>query len=80
MPPGIARLAGFGAYAACVGLAALLVLFIYVTRPSPSSGLDQTERILTWMAVSAVLLALLGVHLMIGRRLLALAKGEPEPV
>jgi hypothetical protein len=80
MPPRIAKLAGLGAFAACAGIVALLALLIYFTRPTPSSGLDQTERTLTWMAMSVVLLALLGVHLMIGRRLLALSKGEPEPV
>lgn len=80
MPPRIARLAGFGAFAACAGFAALFVLFVIGTWPSPSSGLDGTERFLAWFGVAGVLLALLGVHFVIGRRLLAVARGKAEPV
>ncbi|MFI5255635.1 MAG: hypothetical protein ACHQRK_00080 [Gemmatimonadales bacterium] len=80
MPPKIARLAGFGAFAACAAFAALFVLFVIGTWPSPSSGLDSTERFLSWFGVGAVLFALLGVHLVIGRRLLAVSRGVAEPV
>jgi hypothetical protein len=80
MPPRIARLAGYGAFAVCALLLALLTLFIAGTWPSSSSGLDATERFLSWFGVAGVLLALLGVHFVIGRRLLALARGVPEPV
>ena len=80
MPPKIARLAGFGAFAACAAFAALFALFVAGTWPSSSSGLDDTERLLAWMGVAGVLLALLGVHLVIGRRLLAVARGVAEPV
>lgn len=76
MPPKIARLAGLGAFAACGGFAAAYLLFVYITRPTISAGLDSPERFLAWFTVAGVLLALLGVHLVIGRQLLALAKGE----
>jgi len=79
VPPKIARLAGMGAFAACAGIAALLLFFVYVTRPNPMSGMDGTQRFLAWFSVAGVLLALLGVHLVIGRRLLALARGENPP-
>jgi hypothetical protein len=78
MPPKIARLAGFGALAACGGIAALYALFLFVTRPSPTSGLDSTERFLAWFTVAGVILALIGVHVVLGRQLLLLAKGEPQ--
>ena len=80
MPPRIARLAGLGAFAACAGIAALYLLFVFLTRPTASSGLDATERFLTWFTVAGVVLALLGVHVLFGRQLLALAKGESRPV
>jgi hypothetical protein len=38
--------------------------------------MDGTTRFLTWLSVAGVLLALLGVHLLLGRRLLSLARGE----
>lgn len=80
MPPKIARLAGLGAFAACGGIAAVYALFLFVTRPGPTSGLDGTQRFIAWLSVAGVLLALLGVHMLLGRQLLALARGEPQPV
>jgi hypothetical protein len=80
MPPKIARIAGLGAFAACGGIAALYVLFVYGTRPAASSGMDGTQRFIAWFTVAGVLLALLGVHLVIGRQLIALARGERRRV
>ena len=80
MPPRIARLAGYGAFAACGALVALFALFVFITRPGPTSGMDPTSRFLAWLSVAGVLLALLGVHVLVGRRLLALARGEPGPL
>jgi len=80
MPPRIARLAGLGAFAVSAALIALIVLFIVWTRPAASSGLDGTERFLAWFGVAGVLLALVGVHVVIGRRLLAVARGVAETV
>ena len=78
MPPKIARLAGLGAFAACGGFAAVYALFVYFTRPTASAGLNSTERFMAWFTVAGVLLALLGVHLVIGRQLLLHAKGEAQ--
>lgn len=80
MPPKLAKLAGLGAFAVSVVLLALIVLFIVWTWPSDSSGLDGTERFLSWFGVAGVLLALIGVHIVLGRRLLAAARGAPEPL
>ena len=76
MPPKIAKLAGLGAFGACAGIAALYLLFVYGTRPAESAGMDGTSRFLAWFTVAGVLLALLGVHVLIGRQLIALARGE----
>ena len=80
MPPKIAKLAGLGALAACGGMAAIYVLFVYITRPVPTSGLDSTLRFLSWFSVAGVILALIGVHIVFGRQLLLLAKGEARPI
>lgn len=80
MPPKIARLAGLGAFAVSAVLFALIVLFIIWTWPHNSSGLDGTERFLSWFGVGGVLLALIAVHVVLGRRLLAVARGTPQPL
>lgn len=80
MPPKLARLAGLGAFAVSALLLALIVLFIVLTWPSSSSGLDGPERFLAWLGVAGVLLALIGVHIVLGRRLLVVARGTPEPL
>ena len=76
VPPKIAKLAGLGAFAACAGIAALFLLVVYGTRPVDTAGMDGTNRFLTWLSVAGVLLALIGVHVLLGRRLLALARGD----
>ena len=78
MPPHIARLAGFGAFAASAGFLALAALFMFATRPTPFSGMDATMRAMSWIAVIGVIVALVAVHLLLGRRLLKLARGESE--
>jgi len=80
MPPKIARLAGLGAFAACGGIAALYALFVFITRPTPFSGMDGTLRFISWFTVAGVMLALLGVHVVLGRQLMLLARGEPQRV
>ena len=76
MPPKIARLAGLGAFGVCAGLAATYALFLYITRPAGSAGLDAPERFLAWFTVAGVLLALAVVHVAIGRQLMIMARGE----
>lgn len=80
MPPRIAKLAGLGALAAGAGLVALFLLFVFLTRPTPDAGMDATNRVLAWLSVGGIVLALVSAHVILGRRLLAVARGErPEP-
>jgi hypothetical protein len=78
MPPNIARLAGFGAFAACAGLALLYLALVYVTRPTTRGGIDVINAVVTWISLGGVFLALIGAHVVIGRRLLDVARGEPH--
>jgi hypothetical protein len=80
MPPRIAKLAGLGAFGACAGIAALYLLVLFGTRPTATSGMDGTLRFITWLSVGGVFLALLGVHVLLGRRLLTLGRGEATEV
>lgn len=76
MPPRIAKLAGLGALGAGAGILLLYVLFAVATRPGEYAGMDATTRALTWFCVGGVMVALALVHVVLGRRLLALSRGE----
>ncbi|MFN2563949.1 MAG: hypothetical protein ABR499_02905 [Gemmatimonadaceae bacterium] len=75
MPPKVARLAGLGAFAASAGLAALYLLLVYLTRPTAHGGIDSINAVVTWIALGGVFVALIGAHVVIGRRLLEVARG-----
>ena len=75
MPPKIARLAGLGAFGACAGLLALFVLLVYVSRPTPRGGIDTISALVAWIALGGLFLALILVHVMLGKRLLVLSEG-----
>jgi hypothetical protein len=46
---------------------------------APSSA-NSTLRFIAWLSVAGVILALLGVHVLLGRGLLAIARGERRGV
>jgi len=76
MPPKIARLAGRGAFGASAGLAALYLLIACVARPTRTGGIDTTLAAVTWIALAGVFAALIVVHVVIGRQLLVLSRGD----
>jgi hypothetical protein len=75
MPPRIARLAGVGAFAASAGLALLYALLLYLTRPTARGGIDSVNAVVTWISLGGVFVALIAAHIIIGRRLLDVARG-----
>jgi hypothetical protein len=75
MPPRIARLVGLGAFAASVGLLLVWALLLYVSRPTGRGGIDRTNAIVAWISLSGTFVALIGAHVVIGRRLLRGARG-----
>ena len=75
MPPKVARLAGLGAFGACAAFVALYVFVSKISRPSSTGGIMPALSVVTWISLGMVVLALIGVHILIGRQLLALAKG-----
>jgi hypothetical protein len=76
MPPKFAKLAGLGALGAIALFVALYALIIKITVPGRSSGIDATQSVVTWIAVGLVILALAGLHVVIGRQLLDIGKGR----
>ena len=79
MPKTIARLLGLGAYAVCAGLLALFAVAAFYSRHTPTGGIDPVTEHVTWMSMGGVVLAIIGVHLYLGRQLLLLARVNDAP-
>jgi hypothetical protein len=75
MPPKIARLAGLGAFGACVGFLALFALIAYVSRHTARGGMMPALSVVTWISVGMVVVALIVVHVAIGKQLLYIGSG-----
>jgi hypothetical protein len=76
MPPRIAKLIGYGAFAAIGLFVAIFALIAYAAIPRASGGIDRVEATVTWISVGLAILGLIGVHIVIGRGLVAFGKGE----
>ena len=64
-----------GAFGACAGLLALYLGLVYITRPVSRGGIDTISAAVAWIALGGVILALITVHVVIGKQLLLLSKG-----
>jgi len=80
MPPKIARLAGLGAIGACAGFVALYLFIAKLSSPSPTGGMTLALSAVTWISLGLVVLALIALHLVLGRQLLDASKGGSRPV
>lgn len=76
MPPRFARLAGLGAFGASAGLLALYLLLVFISRPHAQGGIDSVNAAVAWISLGGLFAALIGAHVVIGRRLLLVARGE----
>jgi hypothetical protein len=80
MPPKIARLAGMGAYGACAFFVALYAYVAYISRHTATGGMMTALSVVTWISLALVVLALIAVHVVLGKQLLQLAEGRPGGV
>jgi hypothetical protein len=80
MPTKYARLAGLGAFGACAVFVALYAFIAYVARHTTTGGITQTLSVVTWISVGLVVIALIAVHVAIGKELLSLSRGESRGV
>lgn len=76
MPPRIASIIGFGAFGAILIFAAIYALVVYASVPRSTGGIDPIEATVAWIAVGLVVLGLIGVHVVVGRGLVAFGRGE----
>jgi len=75
MPAKIARLAGLGAFGACAGFVALFAFVAYISRHTPTGGMMPALSEVVWISLGLVVLALIAVHVAIGRQLLYIGNG-----
>ena len=75
MPPRIAKLIAFGAFGATLLFVAIYALIAWSAVPTRTGGIDATQAAVTWISVGLVILAVIGVHVLVGRGLLAFARG-----
>jgi hypothetical protein len=75
MTPKIARLAGLGALAASVGFFALFAFVAYLSRHTATGGMLPAMSAVSWISIGLVVLALIAVHVAIGRQLLYIGRG-----
>lgn len=75
MPPKIARLAGLGAFGACVGFIAIYAFVIYLSRHTATGGMMPALSAVAWISIGLVVLALIAVHVAIGKQLMYIGKG-----
>jgi hypothetical protein len=80
MPPKIARLAGLGAFGACAGFVALFAYVAYISRHTPTGGMMPALSAIVWISIGLVVLALIAVHIVLGRQLMRLSGGQTHGV
>jgi hypothetical protein len=80
MPQKLIRLLGFGAFGVVVVLIAIAALIVWVTIPTPTTGITWAHTAVTWIAVAVVVFCLGAAHVVLGRQLLWLSKGDVRPV
>lgn len=75
MPPRLAKLVGYGAFAATLLFVLIFALVFIITLPRSAPGMTTTLDVVTWIAVGLMMLAIIGVHVLIGRQLLYIGRG-----
>ncbi|MEP6494057.1 MAG: hypothetical protein ABJF01_15345 [bacterium] len=75
MPPKIARLAGLGAFGACALFVALFAYVAFISRHTPTGGMMPALSAVAWISLGLVVLALIAVHVLIGKQLLYIGNG-----
>ena len=76
MPPRYAKLAGLGAFGAIALFVALYALIAYASAPRSTGGIDRIQAAVTWISVGLCIVALVALHVVLGRQLLELGRGR----
>jgi len=73
-----AKLAAFGAIGVSVGVLALYALIVFISRPTPTGGIDRTHATLTWISAAVPAAAIIAVHLAFAKILWDEARGRHD--
>jgi len=73
------RLAAFGALGVAAASFALWILFVLITGQSATGGMDFEHTLLARASTAVIFLALIAVHVVFARQLLAYVKEQREP-
>ena len=63
-----------------MGFIALYIFVAYLSRHTATGGMMQTLSVVTWISVGLVIVALIALHVAIGKELLSLSRGESRGV
>jgi hypothetical protein len=64
------RVAALGALGVCFGVALAFALFVYISRPTPSTGgFAEGMGPVTWISVGTIVVAVIAVHLVFALQL-----------
>ena len=69
-----------GAFGACALFAALFAYIAYISRHTTTGGMMPALSAVTWISLGVVVLALIAVHVAVGKQLLRVAEGRPTGV
>lgn len=83
LSPKVARLIGLQLFGVAAVLVLVLAFVLWNTRPNhpgTTGGIDAIHVTITWIAVAAILGALMYIHVNFGRQLLGESRGERRGV
>lgn len=75
MPPRVARLVGYGAFGAIAVFVVIFLLILLLTLPRSAPGMTTVLDVVTWIAVGMMVLAMITLHIVVGRQLIYIGKG-----
>jgi hypothetical protein len=64
------QLAGLGAFAVSLGILGAYALLAYIATPKGTAGIDRANAAIVYISAGMVVLALVAVHVVLGRQLL----------
>jgi len=77
----MARMAGLGAYGACALFVLIYLYVAWISRHTATGGMMTALSVVTWISLALVVLALIAVHVAVGKQLIYIAnRGGPRGV
>ncbi len=81
MPPTMkthGKLAALGAMGVSGGCLAIIALFVWISAPAATGGIDFEHSFITRISIAVIMAALIAVHVTFARQLFAYAKEHQQ--